>query len=83
MRVLRIQNTEIEIVPLDFLAPYNGIEVPCPHLHIYVEGFAHRWAIPAPAGLVNSNSNLYNAMENFLRYCNVQDMPDIKRGLFI
>lgn len=76
-------NPVVVSVPLDFLAPYNGIEIPCPHLHIYVKGFAHRWAIPAPAELVNSNSNLYNVMENLLRYCNIQEMTDIKRGLFI
>lgn len=76
-------NPVVVSVPMDFLAPYNGIEIPCPHLHIYVEGFAHRWAIPAPAELVNSNRNLYNIMENFLRYCNVQEFPDIQRGLFL
>ena len=69
--------------PLDFLAPYNGIEIPCPHLHIYVEGFAHRWAIPAPDELANSNNNLYIILGNFLKYCNVQETPDIKRGLFL
>lgn len=76
-------NPLVAIVPLDFLMPYNGIEIPCPHLHIYVEGFAHRWAIPAPDELVNLNSTLYNVMEDFMRYCNVQEFPDIKRGLFL
>ena len=76
-------NPVVASVPLDFLAPYNGIEIPCPHLHIYVEGFASRWAIPAPDELANSNSNLYNVMKNFLRYCNVQEFSNIQRGLFI
>ena len=76
-------NPAVENVPMDFLVPYNGIEVPCPHLHIYVEGFAHRWAIPAPDELANSNNNLYIILGNFLKYCNVQEMPDIKRGLFL
>lgn len=76
-------NPVIESVPLNFLVPYNGIEVPCPHLHIYVEGFADRWAIPAPEDLVNSNSDLYSIMKDFLRYCSVQEMPNIKRGLFL
>lgn len=64
-------NPVVASVPLDFLIPF------------YVEGFAHRWAIPTSEDLVNSNSDLYSIMENFLRYCNVQDMPDIKRGLFV
>lgn len=57
-------NPVVVSVPLDFLAPYNGIEIPCPHLHIYVEGFAHRWAIPAPDEFANSNNNLYIIMHS-------------------
>jgi hypothetical protein len=26
----------------------DGVEIPCPHLHIYREGYADKWAIPAP-----------------------------------
>jgi hypothetical protein len=76
-------NPEVETVPLEILAPYNGVEIPCHHLHVYVEGFADKWAIPAPANLVNSDADLYTVMESFLRYCNVQEMPNIERGLFI
>jgi len=76
-------NPEVENVPLDFLAPYNGLEIQCPHLHIYVEGFAAKWAIPAPAEMLNSNNDLYTVMESFLRYCNVTEMPNIERGLFL
>jgi hypothetical protein len=76
-------NPAVETVQLEFLVPYNGIEIPCPHLHVYVEGFTDKWAIPAPADLVNSNADLYAMMESFFRYCNVQEMPNIERGLFI
>lgn len=76
-------NPEVESVPLDILAPYNGIEIPCPHVHIYVEGFADKWAIPAPMELINSDSDLHSLAEGFLRYCNVQEMPIIQRGLFL
>lgn len=76
-------NPEVANVPLDFLLPYNGIEIPCPHLHIYVEGYADKWAIPAPADLVNPNADLFTVMESFLKYCNVQELPYIERGLFI
>src|SRR2546430_1069114 len=27
----------------------GGEEIPCPHLHIYREGFGDKWAFPAPA----------------------------------
>ena len=76
-------NPEVESIPLDFLAPYNGLEIPCPHLHIYVEGFADKWAIPAPAELLNPNNDLYAIMENFLRHCHVTEMPNIEMGLFL
>ena len=76
-------NPEAEIAPLGFLAPYNGLEIPCPHLHIYVEGFADRWAIPAPTEISSGGNDLYGVMEGFLKYCNVQEMPNIERGLFI
>src|SRR5579862_5566409 len=26
----------------------DGLEIPCPHLHIYKEGYGDKWAIPAP-----------------------------------
>ncbi len=76
-------NPTVETVPLEFLTSYNGLEIPCPHVHIYVEGFGDKWAIPAPAELLNANNDLYTIMESFLRYCNVQEMPNIERGLFI
>jgi len=76
-------NPAVESVPLDFLAPYNGLEIPCPHLHIYVAGFADKWAIPAPTELSHNGKDLYVVMESFLTYCNVQEMPKIERGLFV
>lgn len=76
-------NPEVEGISLEFLVPYNGLEIPCPHLHIYVEGFADKWAIPAPAELLTPNNDLYTIMENFLRHCNVTEMPNIERGLFL
>jgi len=32
-------NPEITKVPLDFLKPFNGIDIPCPHLHVLCRGF--------------------------------------------
>jgi hypothetical protein len=28
-------------------------EIPCPHLHIYREGYGDKWAFPAPAGPIS------------------------------
>lgn len=76
------RNPEVADVPLSILKDYNGIEVECPHLHIFVEGYADKWAVPAPADLVSS-ADLFAVMEAFLRYCNVQELPYVERGLFI
>ena len=32
-------NPEVETIPLQLLEPYNGKEIPSPHIYLYVEGF--------------------------------------------
>ena len=59
----------------------DGVEVPTPHLHIYREGFADKWAIPAPAEFTNT-SDLVKTLREFLRYCNVSEIPAIQAGAF-
>ena len=54
----------------------DGADVPCPHLHQYREGFELRWAIPAPSELVHSS--LVRTLHAFLRFCNVESIPDIQ-----
>ena len=41
----------IILVRLDFGAPHrnpDGLEVACPHLHVYHERYGDKWAISAP-----------------------------------
>lgn len=59
----------------------DGAEVPTPHLHIYREGFADKWAIPVPADFTNT-SDLVKTLREFLRYCKVTEIPDIQTGAF-
>lgn len=59
----------------------DGTEVPCPHLHIYREGFAAKWAYPLPVGRFTDTADLANTLREFLEYCNVQDIPSIQRGV--
>lgn len=75
-------NPSVAEVPVDYLAPYNGIEVPCPHLHLYVEGFGDRWAVPAPIDRFSSPNDLFATLEHFMSYCNVIEPPVIDRTLF-
>jgi len=58
----------------------DGEEVPCPHLHVYREGFATKWARPAPPDF-SSTSDLTITLEHFLKYCKVHEIPLIQRGV--
>lgn len=76
-------NPEVTLVPFPYLAPYNGQTIRCPHLHLYVEGFMDKWAIPAPSDIFTRTNGLYETLMDFFRYCNVIEPPIIQRGLFI
>jgi len=76
-------NPEVSSVPISYLTPYNGQIIQCPHLHLYVEGFMDKWAIPAPSNKFSTINNLYITLKDFFRYCNIVKPPIIQRGLFI
>jgi len=71
---------DIILLRLDIDGPNHtnpdGTELPCPHLHIYREGFEDKWAVPLPTNFTNI-SDLVNTLLEFLRYCNVVNMSDI------
>lgn len=75
-------NPEVLTVPLSRLEPYNGKTVSCPHLHLYVEGFMDRWAIPAPSETFPKMEDIYATLDDFFRYCNVLEPPLVQRRLF-
>ncbi len=60
----------------------DGGEVPCPHLHIYREGFGDKWAIPAPVARYANTLDLFSTFEAFMQQCNIIDPPKIQKGLF-
>jgi len=70
-------NPEVANVPLPYLTPHNGQTIDCPHLHLYVEGFMDKWAIPAPNDEFPNTTNLYTTLQDFFRYCNVVEPPKI------
>jgi hypothetical protein len=59
----------------------DGIEIPCPHLHRYREGYGDKWAEPIPAAF-GSSDDLWNLLQRFLEYCNVTEPPLFDRELF-
>lgn len=57
-------------------------EIPCPHLHIYREGYGDKWAIPAPANLYPNTLDLFSTFDAFMRQCYITKLPIIQKGLF-
>jgi hypothetical protein len=76
-------NPYVENVPLPFLEPFNGQEIPSPHMHIYVEGFGERWAIPAMKLMEIEGKDIYEIMIDFFVYCNAKQWPGIIKTLLI
>lgn len=60
----------------------DGVEIGANHLHIYREGFGYKWAWPAPEAHFTNIDDLWLTFEEFMRYCNITDPPNIRRGLF-
>lgn len=69
--------------PLPYLTEYNGASIPCPHLHLYVENYMDKWAIPAPADKFSNTNDLYATLDDFFGFCYIVEPPIVQRGLFI
>ncbi len=76
----------VVLVRLDFGgAPHrnpDGEEIDSPHLHIYREGFGAKWAMPVPRGDFRDLTNPWQTLDDFMRYCNIVEPPNIRQGLF-
>lgn len=81
----RARHTVI-LVRLDFGGPPHrnpdGEEVPCPHLHVYREGSADKWATAVLPDAFADFSNLSEVLEAFMQFCNITQPPIIERSLF-
>lgn len=71
------KNPTVEEIPLPFLTPYNGALIRCPHLHIYVEFYMDKWAVPADIFLNLNPNDLFENMVAFSKYCNIINLPPI------
>jgi hypothetical protein len=82
---MRARNTHI-LARLDFGGPPHrnpdGVEFPCPHLHVYREGYGDKFAVPIPTNIFINPSDLWQTLQDFMRFCNITDPPNIKRGLW-
>jgi hypothetical protein len=59
----------------------DGEEVPCPHLHLYREGYNDKWAEPLPASFKKPNDT-WETLDAFMDFCTVITKPIIERELF-
>jgi hypothetical protein len=60
----------------------DGHEIPCPHLHIYREGYGDKWAIPAPLDRYSDPADLFSTCEAFMQHCNISGPAKMQKGLF-
>jgi hypothetical protein len=70
---------------LDFNSPHRNpddTEVGIPHLHLYREGYADKWAYDLPADLLKNSADAWQTLHDFMAYCSIVEPPDITKGLF-
>lgn len=73
------------LVRLDIDGPMHrnpdGEEVPCPHLHLYREGYGDKWASPLPPEFVGLPGGLA-LLDAFMDFCRVVGRPPIEGDLW-
>lgn len=55
----------------------DGEIIPCPHIHIYKEGYNTRWAYPLSLQLKTDPTDLVSVLIDFLKYNNIHERPPI------
>ncbi|MGB4781258.1 DUF6978 family protein [Candidatus Methylomirabilis sp.] len=60
----------------------DGEEIPCPHLHLYREGYGDKWAMNSPEEFVGVDDS-WQLLAMFMDFCKVVTKPSIERELFI
>ncbi len=75
----------IVLVRLDLSSPHrnpNGEEIGTPHIHLYKEGYGDKWASLLPEGVFTNLNDSWQTLVDFMRFCNVVQSPNLKKGLF-
>jgi hypothetical protein len=60
----------------------DGQYVPCPHIHLYREGYGDKWAWPVAEVIGGFTDDLRGAYDQFCSFCNITKPPHLQRGLF-
>ena len=86
---LRLQNRAKITIILARLeidgAPHRNpddVELPCPHIHLYREGYGDKWAHPVPLEHFSDLANREQTLQDFMRYCHIINPPSFQAGLF-
>lgn len=58
----------------------DDTEIDCPHLHVYREGYADKWAIPLPP-IFERIENPWQTLQDFMQFCNITEPPLFERNL--
>ncbi|MDD5087662.1 MAG: hypothetical protein PHI18_02535 [bacterium] len=61
----------------------DGEIISCPHLHVYREGYADKWAQSLPESVFIDPSNVWQTLDDFMTFCHVTEPPFFQRGLLI
>ena len=82
------QNRGRRVIPLVRLCfggpPHDnpdGEEVGAPHLHVYREGYGDKWAFPVPADRFTDLHDRWRTYQDFLKFCNIVEPPNVRQGL--
>ena len=59
----------------------DGEEIACPHIHLYREGYGDKWAHPLPTDRFTDAVDLWQTLDDFMRYCNIIEPPIIQKGI--
>ncbi|MEI8389557.1 MAG: hypothetical protein WCG23_06685 [bacterium] len=75
----------IILARLDFSSPHrnpDGNDIGVPHLHLYKEGYNHKWAYPVPNDIFVDINDNWQTLFDFMKFCNISESPNFKKGLF-
>jgi hypothetical protein len=60
----------------------DDTEVAAPHLHLYREGYGDKWASPLPGDAFSNTDDVWQVMQDFMKFCRIVEPPFIRKGLF-
>ena len=55
----------------------DGKEIPCPHIHIYREGFEDKWALPLHREISTNPQDLIQVLIDYFSYNNICNRNEI------